>query len=178
MIKGKKILIIGPNGSGKTTIGKKLAAKTGLPFYELDYYSWQPNWVETDYTLFRNKTIELTSLEEWIIDGNYARNQDVTLPACDTVIWLDVPHYVSVYRTFKRSVFRALSGDPLWHGNRESFRRLFSKDSVMKYAFFSYKRKKRRYKLFMEEKFSEKNWVRIRNRSDEMKFWEKIKFIR
>lgn len=175
MFIGKKILIIGPNGSGKTTFGRKLAEKTGLPFYELDFYSWQPNWVETDYGEFRQKTIEIISQNEWIVDGNYARNQDVTLPSADTIVWLDVSHFTSIYRTFKRSVIRAVTKQPLWHNNRESFGRMFSKDSIMTFAFFSYKRKKKRYTIFMEEKFKEKNWVRIKNNRELKDFWSKLK---
>lgn len=172
---GKKILIIGPNGSGKTTFGKKLAEKSGLPYYELDFYSWQPNWIETDYDEFRQKTIEIISQNEWIVDGNYARNQDITLPAAETIVWLDVSHFISVYRTFKRSVIRAVTKEPLWHNNRESFSRMFSKDSIMTFAFFSYKRKKKRYTMFMEEKFKEKNWVRIRSNRDLKNFWNNLK---
>lgn len=33
-----RIIIIGYMGSGKTTVGKALARKTGLPFYDLDWY--------------------------------------------------------------------------------------------------------------------------------------------
>src|SRR5688572_8188777 len=99
MIAGKKILVIGPNGSGKTTFGKKLSAKLNIPFYELDFYSWQPDWVETDYDEFRKITEELTAKDEWIIDGNYARNQDITIPRADTIIWLDASLAKSLYRT-------------------------------------------------------------------------------
>lgn len=171
---GKRILIVGPNGSGKTTFGRKLAEKTGLPFYELDFYSWQPNWVETDYGEFRQKTIEITSQNEWIVDGNYARNNDVTFPAADTIVWLDVSHFTSIYRTFKRSVTRAITKEPLWHGNLESFGRLFGKESVMKFAIAGHKRKRRRYTMFMEEKFAEKKWIRIRNNRDLKKLWESL----
>lgn len=168
---GKKILIIGPNGSGKTTFGKKLSLKINIPFYELDFYSWQPDWRETDYGEFRNITEELTGKDEWIIDGNYARNQDLTIPRSDTIIWLDPTHTKSIYRTLKRSVQRAITQEPLWHNNRESFGRMFSKDSVMIFAFFSYKRKKVKYTHYMNEKFKDKNWVRIKNRKDEKEFW-------
>ncbi len=174
-IKGTKILIIGPNGSGKTTLGKKLSERTNIPFYELDFYSWQPDWIETDYAEFRKITDELTAKDDWIIDGNYARNQDITFPRADTIIWLDVSHFDSIYRTFKRSVIRAITKEPLWHNNRESFGRLFGRESVMKYAIGGHKRKRKRYSMFMNEKFKDKNWVRIRNRKDEKIFWEKLR---
>lgn len=172
---GKKILIVGPNGSGKTTLGRKLAEKTGLPFYELDLYSWQPNWVETDYDEFRKITDELTSQAEWIIDGNYARNQDITIPRADTIIWLDVTYYISLYRTLKRSLNRAVTRKPLWHNNIETFGRLFGKDSVMKYAYYGHGRKKRKYTNYMNEKFKDKNWVRLRNNGDVKRFLDSIK---
>lgn len=172
---GTKILIVGPNGSGKTTLGRKLAEKTGFPFYELDFYSWQPNWVETDYDEFRKITDELTLLPEWIIDGNYARNQDITIPRADTIIWLDVTKVKSLYRTMKRSVNRIITQEPLWHNNRESWGRIFSKDSVQLFAWRSYKRKKVKYTMFMNEKFKNKNWIRLRNHNDEQKFWKSLK---
>ena len=34
----RRIILIGYMGAGKTTIGKALAAETGLPFYDLDWY--------------------------------------------------------------------------------------------------------------------------------------------
>jgi len=34
----KRIIIIGYMGSGKTTLGRALAASLGLPFYDLDWY--------------------------------------------------------------------------------------------------------------------------------------------
>jgi adenylate kinase family enzyme len=154
---GKKILIVGPNGSGKTTFGKKLSAKLNIPFYELDFYSWQPGWKETDYGVFRNITEELTGKDEWIIDGNYARNQDLTIPRAETVIWLDPTHAKSIYRTLKRSIVRAITQEPLWHNNRESLGRMLSKDSVLLFALRTYKRKKVKYTNYMEEKYKGKN---------------------
>jgi adenylate kinase family enzyme len=173
-ILGRKILIIGPNGSGKTTFGRKLSEMLNFAFYELDFYSWQPDWTETDYGEFRKITDKLTLLDTWIIDGNYARNQDLTLPRADCIIWLDVPYHISLYRTFKRSVKRAITGEPLWHNNRESFKRMFSKDSVMIFAIYSYKRKKVKYTKYMEDNFKEKKWVRIRNKKDEKEFWKNL----
>lgn len=36
--KGLRIILVGYMGSGKTTVGKALAAKLGMPFYDLDWY--------------------------------------------------------------------------------------------------------------------------------------------
>ncbi len=171
---GRKILIIGPNGSGKTTLGRKLSEITGLPFYELDYFFWKANWEETDDITFRNKVINLTSLNEWVIDGNYARNQDLTLSACDTVIWLDVPKYTSIFRTLKRSAKRTVTKEPLWHDNTESFKRMFSKHSIITFAFFSYKRKKVRITKFRNISYKDKNWIIIRNNRELKKFWGEL----
>lgn len=171
---GRKILVIGPNGSGKTTLGKKLSKQTGLPFYELDHYFWKAGWQETDEETFRNKIINITSGNCWIIDGNYAKNQDLTLTACDTVIWLDVPRYISVYRVSKRAVKRSITKETLWHDNTESFRRMFSKHSIITFAFFSHKRKKIRITKYRKEKFKDKNWIRISNNKELKKFWSEL----
>ncbi|MDY2806473.1 MAG: shikimate kinase, partial [Prevotella sp.] len=34
----KRIILIGYMGAGKTTVGKVLAKKLGMPFYDLDWY--------------------------------------------------------------------------------------------------------------------------------------------
>ena len=42
--------------------------------------------------------------DSWIIDGNFGGTRAVRLKACDTVILLDLPRYVCLYRVIKRSI--------------------------------------------------------------------------
>ena len=42
---GRRVLVIGMAGSGKSTFSRALSAKTGLPVIHLDLYQWKPGWV-------------------------------------------------------------------------------------------------------------------------------------
>lgn len=174
-ISGRKILVIGPNGSGKTTFAKKLSQKINIPYYELDNIYWKPNWGESSNDEFRTNVDNVTSNIEWIVDGNYARNQDLTLARADTIIWLDYPFIKIIYRVLKRTIVRSITKEPLWHNNKESLSRMFSKDSIILFAIRSYKRKSRRYgKLMNSEEAGEINWVRISNKREESEFWNQL----
>lgn len=175
---GKKILVVGANGSGKTTFAQKLSQILSINHHELDNIYWKPDWQESKNEEFRSKVDEITLSPSWIIDGNYPRNQDLTIGRAETIVWLDVPYFKMLYRITKRSIHRILTQKPLWHDNRESFRKLFSKDSIILFAMRTYGTKKSKYKRIINgNEFSDKNWVRIKNRSDEKKFWEDL-FIR
>jgi len=46
----------------------------------------------------------IVNKEEWIIDGNYGGTIDIRLQAADTIIFLDIPRTICVYRAFKRMI--------------------------------------------------------------------------
>jgi adenylate kinase family enzyme len=172
---GKRILVVGANGSGKTTFSKKLSHNLKIPHYELDNIFWKPDWQESENEEFRAKVEKVTTGDSWIIDGNYARNQDLTLGRAETVIWLDYPLYKIVYRVTKRSLIRSFTKEPLWHNNTESCRKMFSKDSIILFAIQSYPRKSKRYnKIISSKEYVNVNWIRIKNKKDEIMFWETV----
>jgi adenylate kinase family enzyme len=41
---GRRVLVTGMAGAGKSTFSRSLAAKTGLPLIHLDVHSWKPGF--------------------------------------------------------------------------------------------------------------------------------------
>jgi adenylate kinase family enzyme len=99
----KRVVIVGCPGAGKSTFAKKLHERTGLPLVHLDFYHHQrqhnyytdkPAWISRVKTLMRP--------EQWIIDGNYMSTIPERFRAADTIIFLDLPRWLCVYRVAKR----------------------------------------------------------------------------
>ena len=87
----KKVIIIGCPGSGKSTLGRMLKNKTGLPLYHLDMMYWNEDRTTVDKDIFLGRLKEAMEKDEWIIDGNYASTMDLRFAECDTVFFLDYP---------------------------------------------------------------------------------------
>ena len=100
----KRVLVIGTGGSGKTTVARRLAQRTGLPLIHLDALYWRSGWQPTPADEWRATVQSLISRDAWIIDGNYGGTLDVRLAACDTVVFLDLPRLVCLWRVLKRQV--------------------------------------------------------------------------
>ncbi|HEX9962862.1 MAG TPA: DNA topology modulation protein [Pyrinomonadaceae bacterium] len=99
----KKILVIGSSGAGKSTFSRRLSEKTGLEVIHLDRLYWKPNWVETtDKTEWKAVVEKALAGDVWIIDGSYSGTLPMRLEKCDTVIFLDMPRALCVYRLLKR----------------------------------------------------------------------------
>ncbi len=100
----KKVLVIGPGGAGKSTLSNRLGQLLNIDVFHLDRLYWHPGWIETPKPEWRTTVEELVKHDEWIMDGNYSGTLDVRLKACDTVIFLDMPRRVSLWRVLKRVV--------------------------------------------------------------------------
>jgi adenylate kinase family enzyme len=98
----KKILVIGCGGSGKSTFAQRLGEKLQLPVIHLDSIYWQPNWIEMPKDEWRQTVSELLAGEAWVMDGNYSGTLELRLAACDTVLFLDLPRRVCLWRVAKR----------------------------------------------------------------------------
>jgi adenylate kinase family enzyme len=100
----KKILIIGSGGAGKSTLAARLGEATGIEVVHLDRLHWKPNWTGTPKDEWREIVRQQLEKNEWIIDGNFGGTMEMRLRACDTVIFLDFPRRVCLYRAVKRAL--------------------------------------------------------------------------
>lgn len=112
-----RVVIVGPCGSGKTTLGRALAARIDAPFTELDALYHGPNW--TTRPEFAADADRVSRASRWVLDGNYSSERDMLWSRADTVVWLDLPLWLVEWQVTRRSVSRWIRGMELWHGNRE-----------------------------------------------------------
>ncbi|GAA3533940.1 DNA topology modulation protein [Amycolatopsis ultiminotia] len=101
---GRRIAIFGNSGSGKSTLARRIGAVLDLPVTHLDQLYWRPGWVPAPPDEFRSAVAAAARTPSWVIDGNYSRTMDLRLPLADTVLFLDAPRRVSLYRVLARQV--------------------------------------------------------------------------
>jgi adenylate kinase family enzyme len=130
----RKIALMGISGGGKTTLGKRLAARLDVPFVELDALQHGPDWSQsTPEELRANVSAALDAAREgWVVDGNYYTPLGGTvLDRADTLVHLDPSPALAFGRVLWRTVRRSALREELWNGNRESLRNmLFSRYSM------------------------------------------------
>ena len=86
---GKRIIVLGCAGSGKSTFSRRLAEHTRLPLIHLDSIWWRADGTHISRDEFDRRLNDILAGESWIIDGDYSRTYEVRFRACDTVIFLD-----------------------------------------------------------------------------------------
>jgi hypothetical protein len=79
-----------------------------------------------------------------VLDTAYGRWLDLPLARVELIVALDFPRWLSLYRLSRRTILGAIDGRPLCNGNRESFRHLFSRESILLWHFKTFSRKRRR----------------------------------
>ena len=99
---GRRVIVTGLAGSGKSTLSLALAAKTGLPVIHLDLHFWKPGWVAPSESEWRAKQHGVLAGDAWIADGNYDETLDLRLERADTVVFLDMPWWLCAGRAFLR----------------------------------------------------------------------------
>ncbi len=98
----KRVLVIGSGGAGKSTFSRRLGEVTGLEVIHLDSVFWRPNWERTPGDEWERKVEEMSRGDSWIMDGNFGGTRLARIKASDTVILLDVPRSICIYRVLKR----------------------------------------------------------------------------
>jgi hypothetical protein len=79
-----------------------------------------------------------------ILDTAYAKWPDVPLERTQLIVALDYPRWFSLQRLVRRSATRVVTGRLACNGNRETWRKVFSRDSIMVWHFKSFTRQRQR----------------------------------
>ena len=98
----RRVLVIGSGGAGKSTFAARLGARLGLPVIHLDALYWKAGWVDTPPDDWARVVADAVERDAWVMDGNYGGTLDVRLAACDTVVFLDLPRLVCLWRVLRR----------------------------------------------------------------------------
>lgn len=146
----RRIAVIGTTGSGKSSFAKTLAAKLAVVVVELDDLHWAPGWIEVDDSTFRELTERATCTERWVAAGNYSPVRDIVWGRADTVIWLDYSFLRTAYQLVRRTIRRTATGEPCCNGNRETWRRQLSRDSILLWLLKSYWRNRRNFPNYLQ----------------------------
>lgn len=143
----RRIVIIGATGSGKSTLGKMLAEKSGCHYTDLDEIHWLPGWKERPREEFRRLIDEATRGSVWIVAGNYTPHaKEIVWPRADALIWLDMPFWPNFWRIFIRTLARIRDGETVCNGNRETLRQsFFSRRSILWWFIKSHGEKRKKY---------------------------------
>lgn len=103
-IEMQRVLIIGPCGSGKSTLSRIVGDQLGLPVYHMDQLGWLPGWIETEKEMLRERIEAVVATDRWVIEGNYGSTLHMRLPRADTVIYLDFPIRLCLWRLLRRTL--------------------------------------------------------------------------
>jgi shikimate kinase len=135
------------SGSGKSTMGRALAERLGVPYVELDALVHGPNWTETPDDELRRTLEPILASDGWVIDGGYRRKiGHLVFERADVVVWIDLPIRVWLPRLIRRTVRRYRRKEELWNGNRESLRdAIGGRDALIPYALRAHFSRRRCY---------------------------------
>lgn len=148
----KRIVVVGTSGSGKTTLARKISQRLGVPHIETDALHWEPNWTEAPLAVFRARVEKAVGGASWVIDGNYGKVRDIVWARADTLVWLDYPLPLVLWRLVRRTFKRIVTREELWGGNRERFSMaLFSRKSILLWAITSQPRHRRDYPVLLRK---------------------------
>jgi hypothetical protein len=101
-----RVLILGRTGSGKTTLARQISSGTNAPHVELDALYFGPGFSTAPLAILRERTRTAVAGDRWVADGNKSAVRDIVWPRADTIVWLDYPMGVSLWRLGKRALWR------------------------------------------------------------------------
>ena len=138
---------------------------------DLDALNWLPNWEglnATDPERLERRMRAATAGDAWVVAGSYTKQSQATFwPRLQTIVWLDLPMPLLVYRVIVRSWRRWRDQQHLWGTNYENFWRQLmvwrGEDSLIWWILnLHYDKRRRMYQTITDPAWAHVNVVRLR----------------
>jgi adenylate kinase family enzyme len=151
-----RVVVVGNSGSGKTTVGRHLAATIEAPHLEMDSVFHKHGWADVAPPDFISTLDEFTRADRWVVDGNYTSQgvRDVVWPRADTFVWLDLPRRTAMSRVVRRTLRRVVTRERLWGDVKEPFTNLYSRDpykNIMVWTWTRHAHSRERFETAMSD---------------------------
>lgn len=120
---GRRIMVLGPTNSGKSTLAVAIGARLGIPAIHLDQFRHLPgtNWHQRPDAEFAALHDQAIARAEWVMDGSYSRLMPQRLARTTAIIVLDDSLAVRTARYFNRTLLQTQRAGGL-EGNRDSLK--------------------------------------------------------
>ena len=155
----RRVSIVGPAGSGKTTLAEDFQNFRGLPYVKVDALQVTGGDTRATPDEFLRRIEDAASQDSWILDGNVDISgvylaADAAWSRADLVIWLDLPRRVLMRRLLKRTAVRALRRTALTESIHQRWRDLLVFDpnqSVLAWTWLEQPRLRDAYELQVQD---------------------------
>ncbi len=100
----RNIIVVGSAGSGKSTLARDISQILGHRVIHVDHFYWQPNWVMRSPEEIRSLVLNSIQVDGWIFEGNCSATYPERSAQADTIIWLQLPRRICLWRAVVRAL--------------------------------------------------------------------------
>ena len=100
----KKIIIIGTQGAGKTTVADILGKELNLPVFYMDRVFFTSDWKKKPKEESMKELLNICDGEKWILDSMKRNTVLDFYPKADLVIYLDISRFLCYFNIMKRRI--------------------------------------------------------------------------
>jgi adenylate kinase family enzyme len=139
----QRVLFHGVTGSGKTSAAHAYAVAASVPAFSADDdLGWLPAWtgrpLEDQYRI----AADIAAQDRWVLDSAYSSWRHLIVTRAELIVFLDYPRWLSLGRLVRRTLRRVVTKELICNGNTETLRRALAKDSIIRWHFKTFSRKK------------------------------------
>ncbi|HOZ33345.1 MAG TPA: AAA family ATPase [Tabrizicola sp.] len=98
----RRVMIVGSPGAGKSTLAMVMGRALGLPVHHLERICFRKGWRWVPTPQRDAAMAQVFALPAYVLEGNYPQTFSARLADCDTLIWLDLPVLLRLWRVCRR----------------------------------------------------------------------------